>query len=115
MAGLPAANAYRKGGLAESSLRPARGPGPLVRHAHTGRGHPPQNAEHFRHPGTSNEPFPERPREVQAIAIMGPTGSGKSTFISKLAGSAVEIGHNLTSCKCLQRSEVSIANFLFLP
>lgn len=35
------------------------------------------------------------------IAIMGLTGSGKSTFISHLVGPAaqVEIGHSLNSCK----------------
>lgn len=40
---------------------------------------------------------------------MGITGSGKSTFISLLAESAVEIGHKLTSCK--ERS--TIINKLF--
>ena len=115
MAGFPAASAYRSSGLAESSKGPARGPSPLIQHAHTGKGPPPQYEEHFGGPGTSDEPLPERPREVHAIAVMGPTGSGKSTFISKLAGSAVKIGHNLTSCKCLQQSKVSIANFLSFP
>ncbi|KAH7351273.1 P-loop containing nucleoside triphosphate hydrolase protein [Rhexocercosporidium sp. MPI-PUGE-AT-0058] len=32
------------------------------------------------------------------IAVMGVTGSGKSTFISKLAHQSVEVGHSLTSC-----------------
>lgn len=115
MAGFPAASAYRSSGLAESSKGPARGPSPLIQYAYRGKGPPPQHDEHYGGSGTSDEPLPERPREVQAIAVMGPTGSGKSTFISKLAGSAVKIGHNLKSCKCLHQSEVSIANFLSLP
>lgn len=45
---------------------------------------------------TLPEKIPERPR---MIAVMGPTGTGKSTFISKLAGQEMKIGHNLTSCK----------------
>ena len=40
--------------------------------------------------------LPERPT---VIAVMGPTGTGKSTFISKLAGREMNIGHNLSSCK----------------
>lgn len=39
--------------------------------------------------------IPDRP---MAIAIMGPTGTGKSTFISKLAGREMKIGHSLSSC-----------------
>ena len=107
--------AYRSSGLAESSNGPARGPRPLKQYAKTGKGHPRQHDEHFEVPRTSDELLPKRPREVQAIAVMGPIGSGKSTFISKLALSPVKIGHDLKSCKCLQRSEVSIANFLSLP
>ena len=33
------------------------------------------------------------------VAIMGPTGTGKSTFISKVAGRPMKIGHNLSSCE----------------
>ena len=33
------------------------------------------------------------------IAVMGLTGSGKSTFISKLVGDEVVIGHQLESCE----------------
>ena len=33
------------------------------------------------------------------IALMGITGSGKSTFISLLSEDFVQIGHELTSCK----------------
>ncbi|KAF8850293.1 hypothetical protein BDZ45DRAFT_196964 [Acephala macrosclerotiorum] len=36
--------------------------------------------------------------EDMVIAIMGVTGSGKSSFIALLADQAVEIGHTLTSC-----------------
>ncbi|KAI4258728.1 MAG: hypothetical protein L6R42_004934 [Xanthoria sp. 1 TBL-2021] len=41
------------------------------------------------------------------IAVMGSTGSGKSTLISKLAGDQVQIGHGLASCT----QEVSIHHF----
>lgn len=37
--------------------------------------------------------------DVPIIAVMGPTGSGKSTFISKLAIQEVSIGHGLGSRK----------------
>ena len=37
--------------------------------------------------------------DVPIIAVMGPTGSGKSTFISKLATQEVGIGHGLGSRK----------------
>ena len=39
------------------------------------------------------------PEPPALIAIMGPTGTGKSTFISKLAGREIQIGHNLSSCE----------------
>lgn len=39
------------------------------------------------------------PGGAKVIAIMGPTGTGKSTFISKLAGREMKIGHHLHSCK----------------
>lgn len=32
------------------------------------------------------------------------TGSGKTTFISKLTGKNLKIGHNLESCKFANRS-----------
>jgi ABC-type uncharacterized transport system ATPase component len=32
------------------------------------------------------------------IAVMGVTGAGKSTFISRCAGQDVTVGHDLTSC-----------------
>ncbi|PPQ78241.1 hypothetical protein CVT24_006502 [Panaeolus cyanescens] len=38
------------------------------------------------------------------IAVMGPTGAGKSTFIKTLTGYDLEIGHSLESCT----SEISI-------
>ena len=43
-------------------------------------------------PSTHDEP-------PTVIAVMGPTGTGKTTFISKLAGREMNIGHNLSSCK----------------
>lgn len=33
------------------------------------------------------------------IAVMGLTGTGKSTFIKLLTGLDVKIGHNLAACK----------------
>ena len=115
MAWYPSANPFRFGNLAESSTGPARGPIPLTQALHTDNGPPPQYIEHVGGTRTSDEPHPERPQEVQAIAVMGPTGSGKSTLISKLGGSEVNIGHNLRSCKCLQQSKVSTANFPSFP
>jgi hypothetical protein len=35
------------------------------------------------------------------IAVMGVTGSGKSSFIEKVSGLKTGIGHGLKSCKCL--------------
>ncbi|KAI4161136.1 MAG: hypothetical protein LQ342_005174 [Letrouitia transgressa] len=49
----------------------------------------------------SGLPERELPRHVDkasVVAVMGPTGSGKSTLISKLAGRPVKIGHSLKSC-----------------
>jgi hypothetical protein len=34
------------------------------------------------------------------VIVMGMTGSGKSTFISLLADEMVQVGHDLSSCKC---------------
>ena len=39
------------------------------------------------------------PEKPLVIAVMGPTGTGKSTLISKLAGREMNIGHNLSSCR----------------
>ena len=44
-----------------------------------------------------------RPNDL-AIAVMGLTGSGKSTFINLLVDQEVTIGHGLVSCKRLLRS-----------
>ncbi len=33
------------------------------------------------------------------VAVMGVTGAGKSTFIEKLTGKKINIGHSLFSCK----------------
>ena len=41
------------------------------------------------------------PEGPELIAVMGPTGTGKSTFISKLAGREMNIGHDLSSCKLI--------------
>lgn len=42
--------------------------------------------------------YPPNQESDVAIAIMGLTGSGKSTFISLLADEPVQIGHSLESC-----------------
>ena len=40
---------------------------------------------------------------VHVVAVMGPTGSGKSTLIAKLAGKVeVKVGHSLKSCMYYQ-------------
>ena len=54
--------------------------------------HPPQYSEIVEDSLTPDE-------DVPIIAVMGPTGSGKSTFISKLATQEVSIGHGLGSRK----------------
>lgn len=58
----------------------------------------------------SGLPERELPRHVDkasVVAVMGPTGSGKSTLISKLAGRPVKIGHSLKSCEHQMSSLVS--------
>lgn len=43
------------------------------------------------------------------IAVMGLTGSGKSTFLSHLTKSQVEIGDNLRSCMSLSVVQTWVA------
>ena len=47
------------------------------------------------------------PESPTVIAVMGPTGTGKSTFISKLAGREINIGHDLSSCKARPMPELA--------
>ncbi len=48
----------------------------------------------------AGQPLPHvSPHRPDVVAVMGPTGTGKSTFISKLAAREMEIGHDLSSCK----------------
>jgi signal recognition particle receptor subunit beta len=42
-------------------------------------------------------------KEDIVIALMGVTGSGKSTLVSLLSDGPVRIGHELTSCKATDR------------
>lgn len=39
------------------------------------------------------------PSDAIFIAVMGVTGAGKSTFVSQCTGKAVDVGHDLLSCK----------------
>ena len=51
-------------------------------------------------PKHNREPRPviSKSRDI-VIAVFGLTGTGKSSFISKLTGKEVKIGHSLQSCK----------------
>lgn len=40
----------------------------------------------------------DHPQEEVFIAIMGPTGTGKTTFINDLTGANLAVGHSLESC-----------------
>ena len=40
-----------------------------------------------------------RPREDVFFAVMGLTGSGKSTFVRNCSKIDVKVGHDLVSCK----------------
>lgn len=44
-------------------------------------------------------PTVDEPAKQLAILVMGITGSGKSTFISRLTTDDVTIGHSLESCE----------------
>ena len=48
-------------------------------------------------------PFKEIAEQAVLIAVMGTTGSGKSTFVQLATGSAeAVVGKNLTSCTILE-------------
>jgi len=49
-------------------------------------------------PRAFRDGYEPKPSDV-FIAIMGVTGAGKSTFISKCTEKEVRIGHNLQACK----------------
>ncbi|KAI4219269.1 MAG: hypothetical protein L6R36_008437 [Xanthoria steineri] len=60
---------------------------------------PPPYSEQDRIWDAARHTLPENiPERAKLIAIMGPTGVGKSTFISKLTATEMKIGHNLNSC-----------------
>jgi signal recognition particle receptor subunit beta len=44
--------------------------------------------------------YPRSPNDEILIAIFGMTGTGKTTFIEKVSGQKLKIGHNLRSCLC---------------
>ncbi|KAL8924264.1 MAG: hypothetical protein Q9172_002777 [Xanthocarpia lactea] len=59
---------------------------------------PPPYSEQNRIWDAAGQTLPKHISEApKLIAIMGPTGTGKSTFISKLATREMKIGHNLSS------------------
>jgi predicted GTPase len=47
----------------------------------------------------SNRRQPVTSREKVGVLVLGPTGAGKSSFISTVTDSPVIIGHNITSGK----------------
>jgi hypothetical protein len=42
--------------------------------------------------------YPKSPNDEILIAVFGMTGTGKTTFIEKVSGQKLKIGHNLRSC-----------------
>lgn len=59
---------------------------------------------------TTASPRPKpsvKPGNDIVIAVFGLTGTGKSSFISKLTGRQMKIGHGLKSCKSFQQIEPS--------
>lgn len=76
---------------------------------------PPPYSEQAQIWDKAKETLPSQiPGRPMAIAIMGPTGTGKSTFISKLAGREMKIGHSLSSCRFLQPLHKRIADHSLL-
>ena len=106
---------YGLSSQSESSTKSARTPSFSVPDPQIDHEPPPQYVKYAGHSATSEEPLPKRPSDIMVIAVMGPTGSGKSTLISKLAGQNVMVGHNLASCKCSQQCATLVPNIcLFL-
>ncbi len=52
------------------------------------------------HAGLRDNSYPRSPNDEILIAIFGMTGTGKTTFIEKVSGQKLKIGHNLRSCLC---------------
>jgi hypothetical protein len=44
--------------------------------------------------------YPESPNDEILIAVFGMTGTGKTTFIEKVSGQKLHVGHSLRSCSC---------------
>ena len=92
-------NGFDGYGPAQSSAdTPSREP-PLVGRPPIALEPPPKYTEHTGSWTNPGGPLPERPSELPVIAVMGPTGSGKSTLINTIACRPVKIGHNLESCQ----------------
>jgi energy-coupling factor transporter ATP-binding protein EcfA2 len=64
-----------------------------------------QSQTSTRKPTPSKPPVEEDPEDI-VIAVMGATGSGKSTFINLVSGSSLAVGRGLRSCT----SKVETAN-----
>ena len=88
-----------------SSTKSARTPDPQM-----DRGPPTLYIEYVEDSATSEGSLSNKPSDIMVIAVMGPTGSGKSTLISKLAGQSVMVGHNLASCKDSQQCAALVPN-----
>jgi hypothetical protein len=51
---------------------------------------------------------PESERKRVYIAVMGQTGTGKSTFINQVTGAKLEVGHTMGSCMLLHLVKLCI-------
>ena len=57
---------------------------------------------------TEASPSPDPPQDIY-IAIMGRTGTGKTSFIQDATGKKLKVGHNLRSCVQPFSLNISIA------
>lgn len=83
-------------GTTESSL-PAKKPIPTLEQSMDSLSLP-DNPSTATIEGTEQSPPPYSPPKEVFIAVMGPTGTGKTSFISDATGEALNVGHGLDSC-----------------